>query len=692
MSKNLRSILWLSVLLAFVACNPNEKKGDDHQKTRPNIIFIMSDDHACRAISCYGNSINETPNIDRLSREGVRFTRAFCTNAICAPSRAVMLTGKYSHINGLINNNNSFDGDQMTFPKLLQQNGYQTALIGKWHLKSEPTGFDYWNILPGQGSYYNPGFIENGENKKRQGYVTELISSFTIDWLENRDTTKPFCVLMHHKAPHRTWMPDQSHLNSYDSIDIPVPPNFFDYYENRSAAAREQKMSIARDMLLGYDLKLTKDQNSNEIIEDSRNHEFDRMTPEQRRVWDSAYKTRNDEFYMNPPKGEELAEWKYRRYMQDYLGTIESVDESVGSILDFLDQNGLSENTIIVYTSDQGFFLGEHGWFDKRFMYEESLQIPLLIKYPKEISEGSESDEMVLNLDFAPTFLDYAGVAIPDEMQGASMRKILSGEKPDKWRKEVYYHYYEYPGPHDVKRHYGIRTNEYKLIHYYYDIDEWELFDLKSDPFEMQNQYNNPEYEEIVTTLKVKLQQLQQEYSDTNYLGFLPGKSFTEIKHLGNGSVLSFENLYSEKYTGGNHNALIDGKISVEDLSQVEDFDVWQGFEGDDLELVIDLQKINEICTISAGFLHNTNAWIFTPDWVEFSVSEDNKTYTSLGKVERTVPLKTASKERIMYDVKFNMLDARYIKVHAKNVGLCPEWHKGDGNPAWLFGDEVIIE
>jgi len=486
-------------------------------------------------------------------------------------------------------------------------------------------------------------------------------------------------------------MPDRLYLNAFDSNDIPVPPNFFDTYENRSSAAREQKMSIVKDMLPGYDLKLTKDQNTTEILYDPKNHEFARMNHGQRRVWDSAYQNRNNEFYKTLPKGRELAEWKYKRYMQDYLGTIESVDESVGSLLDFLEKNNLSDNTIIVYTSDQGFFLGEHGWFDKRFMYEESLKIPLLIRYPKEISKGMVSDDIVLNLDFAPTFLDYACVDIPEEMQGASMRKILSGKKPDNWRQEMYYQYYEYPGPHNVKRHYGIRTDDYKLIHYYYDIDEWELFDLKKDPNEMYNQYDNPKYKEIVSTLKVKLHQLQENYCDTNYLAFLPGKSFQEIVHLGNGSDLKFEKIYSEKYTGGDHNALIDGKVSVDNLSQIEDLGVWQGFEEDDLEVIIDLQKVVEIKSVSAGFLHNTNAWIFSPEWVEFSVSDDNKIFTYLGKVERMIPIKTSTKVRTKYEVDASKISARYIKIHAKNRGLCPEWHKGDGDPAWLFADEIII-
>ena len=577
-------LTFLILIAALSGCNSANKNYNKQTPERPNIIFIMSDDHAMNAISSYGNSVNRTPNIDRIADEGIRFNQSFCTNAICAPSRAVLLTGKYSHVNGHINNSLSFDGSQQTFPKILQQNNYQTAMIGKWHLKSEPTGFDYWNILPGQGSYYNPDFIEMGEKKRHTGYVTDLITDFTIDWLNNRDTTKPFCLLMHHKAPHRTWMPSLNHLNTFDSVDIPVPPTFFDDYKNRSSAAKDQKMSIWKDMYLGYDLKLTKALNSNEIIDDMGTWAFDRMNEEQRKVWDSAYMSKNNQYHQEPPAGKELARWKYRRYMQDYLGTIESVDESVGEILDYLDKNGLADNTIIVYTSDQGFYLGEHGWFDKRFMYEESLKMPLLIRYPKEITKGKVSEEMVMNLDFAPTFLDYAGIKIPGDMQGVSMRELLKDSVPQDWRNEIYYHYYEYPkGGHDVKRHYGIRTQDFKLIHYYYDIDEWELFDLKTDPNELNNLYDNPEYCGIKGELKIKLKALRTKY-------------------------------------------------------------------------------------------------------------KDNKSFQILGKVDRMIPVKSGKEMRNSYKIKTQDLKARYIRVHAKNVAICPQWHKGAGNKAWLFVDEIIIK
>jgi uncharacterized sulfatase len=559
-------------------------------------------------------------------------------------------------------------------------------------LKSDPTGFDYWNILPGQGNYYNPDFIEMGKRKRHEGYVTDLITKFTLDWLDHRDTTKAFCLMMHHKAPHRTWMPNINHINTFDSIDIPLPPNYFDDFKNRSTAAKTQKMSIWKDMYMGYDLKLTKEANSSEIIDDLGLWAFKRMNTEQRRAWDSAYQTKNKDFYQKMPKDKDLGRWKYRRYMEDYLGTIESVDESVGAILDYLDKNGLDENTIVVYTSDQGFFLGEHGWFDKRFMYEESLKIPLLIRYPKEISNGGVSDKMVLNLDFAPTFLDYAGIEIPEDMQGKSMRKILKGRKAKRWRDAVYYHYYEYPrGGHDVKRHYGIRTPDFKLIHYYYDIDEWELFDLKNDPHEMNNLYNNPAYQKEVVRLKEKLTELREKYKDNNEKDFLPKQQKKIVKHRAVGAKVSLKYPCSAKYPGGSPYPLTDGKVSIIDLSQTKDYLEWQGFEEKDLIATIDLKKRTIINQISAGFLQNTDSWIFAPEWVEFEVSNDNKTFTVLDKVKSSISQKSQKEERISFDVELHGAKVRYVRVHAKNIGECPEWHKGASGKAWLFADEIII-
>ena len=447
---------------------------------RPNIIFIMADDHASDAMSCYGSRVNVTPNLDRLASEGMRFENCFCTNSICAPSRAVILTGKYSHVNGKIDNSGArpFDGGQQTFPKLLQKAGYETAVIGKWHLESEPTGFDYWNILPGQGQYYNPTFIEMGQRKQHNGYVTDLITDFCIDWIKNRKAGKPFCLMYHHKAPHRNWQPAKKYASAADA-EIPVPETFDDDYVTRSAAAREQQMTIDKHLRVPGDTKLSPPANLS---------------------------------------GRELKMWKYQRYMNDYLRCVASVDENVGRLLDYLDESSLGGNTIVIYTSDQGFFLGDHGWFDKRFMYEQSLRMPLLVRYPKEVRPGSVNSDIVLNLDFAPTFLDFAGVNVPSDMQGRSVRPLLGGRTPKDWRTSMYYHYYEYPGAHAVKRHYGLRTKLYKLLHFYYDIDAWELYDLQKDPHELNNVYGRQAYAAVTRTLKGELEKLRKEYGDSDEL------------------------------------------------------------------------------------------------------------------------------------------------------------------------------
>jgi arylsulfatase A-like enzyme len=506
MKKNIfpKGLLIGSTMLAI---NVNAQK----ISSPPNIIYIMSDDHTEQAISCYGHALNKTPNIDRIANQGVRFTNAFVTNSICGPSRAVLLTGKFSHLNGFIDNDCTFNGAQQTFPKLLQRAGYQTAIIGKWHLVSDPTGFDYWNILPGQGDYYNPDFIDNGKKERKEGYVTNLITDYSLDWLANkRDKSKPFCLMIHHKAPHRNWMPDIKNLNRYDSIKIPVPENFFDDYATRGRAAREQAMEIAKVMSPSEDLKLF-DPSKPGFPTAKIESWLSRLNPSQLSTWENGYAKKNQQFKDLDLKGKDLAVWKLRRYLQDYLSTVESVDESVGKILDYLDKSGLAKNTIIVYTSDQGFYLGEHGWFDKRFMYDISLKTPLLIRYPDQIQKGWVCDKMVQNLDFAETILDYAGVAIPADMQGISMKPLLE-QKVSKIRDDIYYHYYEYPGWHSVKRHYGIRTERYKLIHFYYDCDYWELYDLKNDPKEMNNIYSNKAYKPIIEKLKKRLTELEKQY------------------------------------------------------------------------------------------------------------------------------------------------------------------------------------
>ena len=478
----------------------------------PNILYIMSDDHAFQAISAYGGSHLQTPNIDRIAREGAIFNRSFVTNSICAPSRAVLLTGKHSFINGKVDNIHPFNWDQENFPKILQRNGYQTAMIGKIHLDGIPQGFDFSMVLPGQGHYYNPDFLIEGERKRFEGYVTDIITETTLDWLKNkRDPDKPFCVLYHQKAPHRNWKPAPEYLTLFDDTTFMPPENFFDNYEERGSAAKEQEMQIDGHMQWGHDFKM---RTSPDGEETRFGNELKRFNENQLEQWLAAYTPKNDAMKAANLTGRELAIWKYNRYIKDYLRTIKSVDDGVGEVLDFLDENGLAENTIVIYTSDQGFYLGEHGWFDKRFMYEESFRTPILMRFPQEIKPGTQINQLIQNLDFAPTFLDYAGIEIPAEFQGESFRQIVSGEKSE-WRDAIYYTYYEYPSVHMVKRHYGVRTDRYKLMHFYYDIDEWEMYDLEKDPQEMKNVYDDPEYAEVKELMHKRLVEMREKYGDS---------------------------------------------------------------------------------------------------------------------------------------------------------------------------------
>ena len=504
--------MFLYVVLGMLFACTTEKETPQ----QPNIIFIMSDDHAYQAISAYGHDLNHTPNIDRLADEGALFTHGYVTNSICAPSRAVMLTGKHSHVNGKVDNHKPFNWDQDNFAKQLQKAGYQTAMIGKIHLHGLPQGFDYSNVLPGQGQYYNPDFIENGVKKQYHGYCTQITTDIAMDWLKNkRDQEKPFLMLYHQKAPHRTWMPEKKYLDLFDDKTFTPPANFFDNFEGREPAAGHE-MGIFEHMDLVYDLKMLDDEGEYQTkYRKYAQNMYNRMDDAQREAWDAHYKPIIEAFKKEKPEGKDLALWKFNRYMRDYLATIQSVDDGVGEILDYLDENGLAENTIVVYTSDQGFYLGEHGWFDKRWMYEESFRTPILMRYPKEIKAGTKVDELIQNLDFASTFMDYAGVEIPADVQGESFRKVVSGESSE-WRDGIYYTYYEYPGEHSVQRHYGIRTNRYKLIHFYYDSDSWELYDLEKDPSEMQNLYNNSAYADVQKQMHQKLDDLRKKYGDSD--------------------------------------------------------------------------------------------------------------------------------------------------------------------------------
>lgn len=496
---------------------------------RPNIVFIFSDDHAPHAIGAYDGmykSLDPTPNIDSLARQGMLFTNSFCTNSICGPSRAVIQTGKHSHKNGFMNNGNRFNPDQQTFPKLLQKAGYQTAMYGKWHLGSDPQGFDSWEVLPGQGDYYNPRLKSPDGVKQRMGYCTDIVTDLALDWLkEGRDQDKPFMLMCQHKAPHRCWMPPPRYLNLYDDVEIPEPDTLFDSYGDNTFAARNQEMEIDRHMHLVFDLFMDPPEGfepNKEIGTDkSAFRNMAKMTPEQRSAWDAAYGPKNEAFRKANLSGQDLVRWKYQRYMKNYLRCVKTVDDSVGQLMAYLDEAGLAENTVVIYSSDQGFYLGDHGWYDKRWMYEESLKMPFIAKWPGTTQPGSVNEDMIQNLDYAETFLEMAGSEVPGDMQGRSLVPLLKGQTPDDWRKTIYYHYYEYPSVHMVPRHNGVRGERYKLMHLY-QFDEWEFYDLEKDPDELQNQYSNPAYAEEVGKLKRELTRLITVYEDDSDMTVKP--------------------------------------------------------------------------------------------------------------------------------------------------------------------------
>ncbi|MDP1857606.1 MAG: sulfatase [Gemmatimonadaceae bacterium] len=471
---------------------------------RPNIIFIMSDDHAAHAIGAYGSRVNETPNLDRLAREGAMLRNVFATNSICTPSRAVILTGQYSHLNG-VTMFNRFDSSRPTVARALQRGGYYTGMIGKWHLGSDPVGFDQWEILPGQGAYMNPVlYSATGEKAYAGRYVTDLITDLALDFIKDRPRNKPFFLMLHHKAPHRAWEPDSAHRAAFAERWIPEPPTFWDSYATRTDALHGNRQRVATDLTRG-DLKLPPPPG----LVDANLTRWLATAP------DSVTTTRNGTTVTLT--GDALTRWKYQRYMQDYLATVQSVDDNVGRLLDYLDRNGLAKNTLVIYTSDQGFFLGDHGMFDKRFMYEESLRMPFLVRWPAAIKAGTRSDAIGLNLDFAPTFLDAASVAVPPEMQGRSLLPILRGRTPTDWRGSMYYRYYHDPGDHNTRAHYGVRTLTHKLIHFW-KKDQWELFDLVHDPLEVHNLYGQPGHEQLTAALKAELVRLKHALRDDDQL------------------------------------------------------------------------------------------------------------------------------------------------------------------------------
>jgi arylsulfatase A-like enzyme len=522
----LRYLLVLQALVLMLSSPLFSQSGDNAK--RPNIIFIMSDDHAYQAISAYDKRLIETPNIDRIAKMGMLFTNASVTNSICAPSRATILTGKHSHLNGKIDNHFHFDSTNVTFPQLLQKAGYQTAMFGKLHFGNSPKGFDQFKILPGQGAYYNPDFITKNEgNIKVEGYVTDIVTDMTLEWLEKeRKPDQPFMLMYLHKAPHRSWLMAERHLQEYTSKKFPEPVTLFDDYSGRTSPVGEAEMNILKHMSWAGDNKVFPEVMDElgiaEIGYDKARYknEMDRLNPSQMENFKKVYSRINDDFKKAYPEMTEKdkMKWKYQRYMQDYLGTLKAVDENVGRLLDYLEANKMMDNTIIVYTSDQGFYLGEHGWFDKRFVYDQSFKTPLLIAWPGKVKPGTRSDELVQNLDFAQTFLDAAGVSAPSDMQGESMVPLLLGQ-PNKWKRDaVYYHYYEYPAEHMVNRHYAIVTKEYKLIHYYFVEDKWELIDRKKDPNELKNVYDDPAYAKVKNDLHNRLEKLRVKYKDNTAL------------------------------------------------------------------------------------------------------------------------------------------------------------------------------
>ena len=534
-TKNLSStmklhLFFILLLCGFlsVSCAPKTETLSPLPK-RPNIIFIMSDDHAYQAISAYNDRLIQTPNIDRIAKEGMLFTNACVTNSICAPSRAVILTGKHSHLNGKIDNEFPFDTTNITFPQLFQQAGYQTAMFGKLHFGNNPKGVDDFIILPGQGEYINPRFITPKGDTVVTGYVTDLITDFTLDWLKNkRNADQPFMLMYLHKAPHRSWWPSPEKFKEFSKKQFPEPETLFDTYENRGTAAKTAEMNLLRHMMYSHDSKIRPETiqqmgGVTPVVEDFKNGyygPYGRANETQKALYEPVLDSINNFFkqHWNSMSDAEKMRWKYQRYMQDYLACISSVDDNVGRVLDYLEESGLDENTIVVYTSDQGFYLGEHGWFDKRFIYDESFKTPLLIRWKNVIAPNSRNDEMVQNLDFAPTLLQAAGINVPTDMQGKSLLPLLRNDQKSWNRNAVYYHYYEYPAVHQVKRHYGIVTKEYKLVHFYYDVDEWELYDRLKDPREMKNVYHDPKYAEIVEDLKTKLEGLRVQYKDSDSL------------------------------------------------------------------------------------------------------------------------------------------------------------------------------
>ena len=529
--------LLLLLFLTIFGFGPQDLRADQ----KPNIVFIFSDDHAPHAIGAYNGwlkSVNPTPRIDQLANQGMLFEKSFCTNSICGPSRAVIMTGKHSHKNGFMNNGNSFNWNQQTFPKILRKAGYTTALYGKSHLKGNPKGFDDWKVLPGQGDYYNPDLITPKGRVRIDGHCTDVVTDLAVEWLKTgRDKTKPFMLMVQHKAPHRNWMPALRHLPLYDDIKIPEPTTLFDKWEDNAPPARHQELEIDRHMDINYDLflDLTADYEgapSQKRQDRSAWRNMKKMTKDQLSSWRAFYGPRDKAFHEANLSGKELVRWKFQRYAKNYLRCVRGVDDSVGKIQDTLKNLKLDDNTVVIYSSDQGFYIGDHGWYDKRWMYEESLMMPLIVKWPGVTKPDSRSVQMVQNLDYAQTFLEMAGAEIPSNMQGRSLVPILKNGKADDWRDSIYYHYYEYPSVHMIPRHYGIRTERYKLIHFYQFGNEWEMYDLKEDPDELTNIYGKADKKSLQKDLKEQLVAIRKFYDDNTDVSEKPDEWKNKVRPI----------------------------------------------------------------------------------------------------------------------------------------------------------------
>ncbi|MEO6596485.1 MAG: sulfatase [Planctomycetota bacterium] len=518
-------VAFAALQLAFALPSQDAAAKPQLAGTKPNILFVFSDDHAAHAISAYGSRINTTPNIDRLAAGGVLFRNNFCGNALCGPSRATILTGLHSHANGFMRNGNTFDGSQTTFVSLLHAAGYQTAVIGKWHLESDPVGFDHWMVLPGQGQYYNPDFLTKDGRVRIEGHVTDITTDLALRWLDERDPERPFVLMCQHKAPHRNWMPAIEDLGLYHDGDIPEPPTLFDDYKGRTAPAAHTEMTVANHLFLHYDLLVPPTEAEHATLQ-GEDRAWDgmrrRMTEAQRQAWDAAYAKENDAFRAAPPEGKDRVRWQYQRYIKNYLRCVNGVDRSVGRLLAWLDAHpDVKANTVVIYSSDQGFYLGDHGWYDKRWMYEESLRMPLVVSWPGHTASGREVAKLTQNIDFAPTFLELAGVPVPAAMHGKSLVPLLEGREVTDWRETIYYHYYESQAVHMVPAHFGVRTQTFKLVRYYEpQWDAWELFDLASDPHELHNLANDADHALVLKVMQQQLTALRLQYGDdTGVLG-----------------------------------------------------------------------------------------------------------------------------------------------------------------------------